>query len=366
MKIATNTRVLILACFALAIVPAFRVGAQTVDPKISFEDLNRPGLRPAFTFQSGLSKTTMGTISTDTDWFMSALEWSRMQSKRFGYAGIYETIKDETVSGILSGGFGGNFGKVYFGIGYNGNPIDAAIALRLDPPDVPWDNTLSVLIGVGKVGIKVGFSDLYLNQEGGVQESSMKPSFELGFNLPSGPIRIKPVIRGAVDIHNYRSKDDHDSIVKLENFIEPSAGITLGFDFGRSEKTRIGFDINADGALRFYNNDDKAGVRILQNGTPAYVTSTITDLRLGGSPAFLFSKDFNPRFTLGIKAKADIGFDLMRIPQADTTDYNQQYVSSQAKLAITPDIGIGINLNLSPERDARRQVQHRVLGKVYG
>jgi hypothetical protein len=349
MKNAKNYRTALLACFAVTLLPALSLGAQTPQP-FSVEDLDQPDLRTAYTPQSGVNIATMGTIGADVDRFMSVFEFSRLSSEKyFGYVGIIESL-----SAGLNGGFGAKFGKVYFGIGYGGTAIGEVVRLipNQDLIRKTSDNTLNVLVGAGIVGVKLGFSEFIRVTDlsgGDIQESSLKPSLELGFNLKAGSVGIKPAIRGAFDMHQYRSKTGNGTVTtqKRQNYSEPSAGITLELDFGKTEATQFELDLVGDAALRMYTNGLKNSDTVT-----TYEASDITDIRITGNPAFIFRKNFKNRVILAAKASAGIGYSIVKIPQFETSAPESEYTTTRVNLSINPDVSFGAQFNLIPDHFA--------------
>jgi hypothetical protein len=158
----------------------------------------------------------------------------------------------------------------------------------------------------------------------------MKPTLELGFTIPAGPIPIKTAIRGAVDIHEF-SFTPVGSVKKVQDYMEPSWGLTVWFDFLKKENTHLELDLTADAGLRLYNEDNST----------EYDASKIGDLRFIGNPSLLFRNDFGNRVILGVKTNVGIGFDLLQISGERTT-----------KFSLAPAIGGGVQFNLLPNRFA--------------
>jgi hypothetical protein len=349
MKNGTNKRILLLACFAMALVPAL---AQTPGP-LSIGGLPAP--RSDYTFQSGVHVASLGIISADVDRFTSVFDFSALQShKYFGYAGI-----NETLAGGLNGGFAATFGKVYLGIGYGGTAI--ADAIRPIPNQTlvgdTSENTLNVLVGYGILGVKLGFTEFMEKTAitgGNIRESNLKPSLEVGVNLLAGPVRIKPAVRGAWGIHQYRStgRDGDTTTAIVEDFSDPSVGITLGLDFGRSEENQMELDINGDAAFRRISGDGLYAAVSTPTETTRYNADDIHDIRITGSPSFIYRHAFNKRIVLGARAEADVEFDIQRLPQTQTTaaGVKTKYDNLQTYLSIVPNVSVGAQFNMIPDR----------------
>jgi hypothetical protein len=349
MKSDMNKRVLILACL-MAVVPALTVSAETPPlppsqlPGFPTGSIGRidelPSSREEYVPQSGTSKVTMGTITTDADAIMSVFDFNSLQAgKYFGFVGVDESIQDG-----LNLSFGTRFGKnnnKYFGVSYNGSLInDLAKILTnqniigmkkqekisawdvggviethsvpdlvdgnndsLSANDEPYtsDNTLSFLIGSGIVGFRLGFSE-FLQGTKIIDEkyheitieSSLKPFFELGFNFGvggGGRFRLKPALRFAYDVHQYNATQywgstapatsaftQTEKLIRLLDFDEPSVGLTLGFDFNHSDHTQAEFDLDVDLAYRIYKNNDKYGVTsIYEDGSGVFIYDAVNN-----------------------------------------------------------------------------------------
>ncbi|GHV62637.1 hypothetical protein AGMMS49587_10060 [Spirochaetia bacterium] len=418
MKQEMKNRAVLLICLALAAVPALTVGAQPAPSPIGangFNDL--PDSRPVYTPHSALFKATMGTITADADRFMSVLDFSSVSAEKwFAFAGVDEFAMDG-----FNLGFGTRFGKErknYFGFAYSGNLVgDLAKLLtnqsvagfelvngtsesgggtatsapylkdadgnRVSEGVYTSNQNLNFLIGRGIFGAKIGFAEFirgtYHADQDAILESSLKPSFEVGLNVGNS-FRFKPALRGAIDIHHYNGittetvrefdvlatgdyidytimKDD------LIDFLEPSGGITLGFDFNSSEHSQAELDLIADIAFRMYaTNGAKGEITSTQTitditTTPAippvtteYTTSAISDLRIPASLGFTYRRDLSSRFTLGFNVKLGGGFDLLSITQED--DSGVEYKTKATRLSVAPDVSAGVSYILLPDHFA--------------
>jgi hypothetical protein len=352
---------------ALPSVEGQTIGAQSLPAPLS-----------VYAPRSALNKATMGTLSSDLDLFMSALDFGALSAERtFIFAGIDEAG--------LNIGYGGKFGDLYMGLSYGGSLIDELYRRMTNQSTdsifkqdivtttqgaTPSTETLSsvldglgnrllgehantstlqILLGSGIFGFKFGFAQFLDSREAersSVFESSLKPLVELGFNFRVGPVGVKTAFRGAYDIHQYNSNitttfnhlwDNNGTLTEVPvninavrrlDFAEPSFGFTLGFDFG-SGSTTAEFDLAADAAIRFYKNNDEDGVSGLWSivdpaNTSGYTDQTswaikapdIFDLRIAGSPSFTYSADLSEQFTLGIKFAVGINYNILTVTQS--------------------------------------------------
>ncbi|MDR3247156.1 MAG: hypothetical protein LBT39_00085, partial [Treponema sp.] len=304
---ARNTGILVM-CLVLGLLPVFSLVAQTtpVTPALGFDELPAP--RSLHFPQSSTNKATMGTIGGDGDFFMSVLDWSSIKNMKNNLilAGVDEYG--------LAVGYAHKAGNVYLGASYSGSLIDELFR-RMTNQEVATlrkedtirkggstastyntslldqdentpvgvtisNNDINLILGAGVFGMRIGFAEYiravevsedepYWNKEHSF-ESSLKPSLEMGFNFKAGTVRVKPALRAAFDFHEYSSlvaekqSITNKSVIpaitntfwvvqeKLINYYEPSAGITLGFDFANSDHASAELIFDADAAFRFY------------------------------------------------------------------------------------------------------------------
>ncbi|MDR0555138.1 MAG: hypothetical protein LBG76_10135 [Treponema sp.] len=251
-------------------------------------------------------------------------------------------------------------------------------------------NTLQILLGAGSFGFKFGLSQ-YLNsvQVVGTDifEFSIKPLAELGFHFKAGPVGVIAGLRGAFDFHNYSSKITSlvnyvefvpDPIEKLKgtfvkypnvsiteekwfDFNELSVGFTLGFDFSNTPSTVAELDLSADGALRFYNNKDEnsanakftiaADPEINLTGIEENIKGDITsDLRISGSPSFVYRSNLSDLLSLGLKFNLGFGFDQLVLDSSVNDGTSITHESSTFRFV--PEMGVGLNVKLLPDHFA--------------
>jgi hypothetical protein len=421
---------------ALAILPVFSLNAQFVndrgDSVTSYEDEILPLLERDFPEQrvsplpqSSTNRATLETIDGDPDKFMSVHEFGTMKKmeNQFVLAGVDE-------HGLVIG-YSRKIGNLYVGGSYSGSLInelfqrvtnqdiltlskhdeltenDVETSLRDQNNKTPSGETVSnndinIILGSGIFGIRLGFSE-YLRgfedrrksnelnvKDTSTFESSFKPTFELGLNLPAGSVKVKPALRAAFDIHQYvsntlwdRDYTTTDPILTrhrygigrrlLMDYMEPSGGLSLGLDFGNSEHIRAEAILDMDIAYRIYRTNEKDGGWITYavndsitqaEFTREYLAPDIFDLRLTGAPAFVFAADMTPKFTLGFKVKVDFGYGLLNITQTDnavTYDPSskakiyapqEEWVNSDTVLSVSPDLGLGVSYRLIPDHFA--------------
>jgi hypothetical protein len=336
MKSATNSRILILVCFAMAVIPALTLSAQiaptligvTVDSDGPLYGL--PASRPAYNPQSGVSKATMGTIIANADRAMSVLDFGSVQATSyFGYLGVDESIIDG-----LNVGFGTKVGKKkggWFGVAYGGSLINE-LAMRLTNQDVigmklvnaitevpdpsnlgtyittssPYlvngadekltegvhtsDNTLSFLWGTGVFGVKIGFSEFI--------QGTYRNAFHQLIKKPGDTDSLNTYLEDAAIIES-----------SLKPFLE------LGFNVG-GERFRFKPAIRAAWDLHQYNSTTKTVTN--DESTATSWTTDKTELY-----------DFNE-----LSSGVTLGFD-----------FNHS-AHTQAELDIIADVAIRKNIEL--------------------
>jgi hypothetical protein len=410
-------------CLALGSFSLLSVGAQTaIGSRLDFKEL--PSSRALHFPQSSTNKATIGTIDGDGDYFMSVLDWSSIKNlgSNFVLAGVDEYG--------LSVGYAQKAGKVYLGASYSGSLIDElfrrltnqdVLTLRkqdtvtdtnyvtslLDqnnktpPGETVSNNDINLILGAGVFGLRLGFAEYIRAVEISSDEpywikektfeSSLKPSLEMGFNFKVGPVRVKPGLRFAFDIHEFNSTKGYVENVttstplfpapgsywviqhRLINFYEPSAGFTLGFDFANSETASAELILDGDLAFRLYRaQDDPDSLRSnwwagLTATYPTFPTPTNpgppvtplpptvgydvtipTDLRISSAPRFVYAGDLSRRLSLGVKLEIGTGFEILTIEQDEVVS-GTAYTSSITGFSISPDFSIGASFHLIPD-----------------
>jgi hypothetical protein len=211
-------------------------------------------------------------------------------------------------------------------------------------------------------------------------ESSLKPSLEMGFNFKAGPVRVKPALRAAYDIHEYSLmqgwKEAHSGTdywvvnSQLINYSEPTAGITLAFDFANSDHASAEVILDADAAYRLYRDTNAADPihstwywAALPSSFPTfdpadpvlplglkenYDVTIDRDLRIVGAPRFVYSGDVSQRLTLGVKVQVGVEYDMLEISQ-DATITVVTHKHSITRLKLTPDFSLGTSFHLIPD-----------------
>lgn len=411
------------AVLALILILGFLpiLGAQT--PSLPGVGELLPESRDLHFPESSISKATAGTLSGDPDDFMSTVSWGSIENMEntFVLAGVDEWG--------LSLGYARKLGKAYLGASYSGDLIDelyrrltnkevdsffttktetkGSTALspsfrnqrgEIPPGQVISNNDINVIFGIGPFGIRLGFAEWIRSVQytsdspdwamENSLESSLKPNLEIGFNIPAGKVTIKPAIRAAFDIREFQSRKgelytdttvspfDTYWVIRDDqiNFMEPSAGLSLGIELALSDTTSIEFGLEGDGAFRFYPASDAAGpissVLYFDNisngfpafpldtntgtvatalGTPAQRTGDVTiplDLRATGAPSFAFTTGISDRVTLAAKLQILGGFGWQTI---EVNTAGTEVATTVLTIIGAPDAALGASFHLIPD-----------------
>ncbi|MDR0643220.1 MAG: hypothetical protein LBG07_12280 [Treponema sp.] len=416
-----------IAAFALVLILGFLpiLGAQTT-PSVSPADVwdLLPESRDLHFPESSTSKATAGTLSGDPDAFMSPVDWSSIENMESTYilGGVDEWG--------LALGFAKKFGKLYLGASYSGDLIDEIYrritnkelnafskvdrktdgtpgsfsSAFLNHDEIPEglaisNNDVNVIIGAGVFGLRLGFAEYIRSVQNtsdapywGLEdslESSLKPNLELGFNIPAEKVTIKPSLRAALDIHQFRSRlgylvTDVGTpanpqapttywVVQTDeiNFVEPSVGLTVAVEFAVSDTASMEFALEGDGVFRLYrgkDDPDRINTGIIygdvSSGYPSHAlnipfpsgtsvslpgdfTTIPLDFQITGAPSFAFTGDITDRITLGVKIAIDSGFGIRTIE----TEYTGVGTESSTVLTISaaPDLALGASFHLIPD-----------------
>ncbi|MDR1955594.1 MAG: hypothetical protein LBQ30_01915 [Treponema sp.] len=293
--------------------------------------------------ESGTFKASLGALTNDIDNFMSVNAFRNVTIRdSFGYVGI-----DPRGFNL---GYARNIGSLYLGVCYGGSLIDDLYRritnqesqsilkrdteitdandkqdtthgiVNTDGEAVPGTaiskNDISVLLGFGNYGLKLGFSQYLQGRYDPLYEktkeyivynpidpttplisvdgryplplrniridqefiSSMRPSFEFGGKITAGSILVKPALRAGLDFHQYSSTKTGSSSIfaaptseeekstkltyiidtednYLGDFIEPALGLSLGFDFSQDPRIHSELLIDYDLNFRLYSNN---------------------------------------------------------------------------------------------------------------
>jgi hypothetical protein len=421
-------------------------------PTVQGEDIPTPWYTP----ESGTAKATLGALTNDIDNFMSVNMFRNVQIDNFmGYLGID--------GNGLNLGYARNLGSLYIGICYGGSLIDdlyrrltnqgtdsvlkrdTEITTELEdgesdiqtthgivdsdgnpvPGTVISRNDLSLLLGFGNLGLKLGFSqylegtynpdydrqydelvyhpfthDILVSNPKGMSSrmqiteefiSGLRPYLEFGGKIDAGSFLIKPSLRAGLDIHQYSRNNPETSFIfdavsdaqpdetelkyiiinnqdVLGDFLEPSAGLSLGFDFTQDPRIQTELSLDYDMAFRLYSNNKKSvlfetvDTNLLDQKTPTDSESRqehkeITKFYLTNHivPAFRFRGDMGDRITVGLTFGINVDFNIFKDSALTTNpetpdEENSDPVENNIQLfSVLPKLGLGLTFKLIPE-----------------
>ena len=408
---------------------------------------------PWYTPESGTAKATLGALTNDIDHFMSVNMFRNVAIPNFmGYMGID--------GNGLNLGYARNLGSLYIGICYGGSLVDdlyrrftnqgtdsvfkrdTEITTELEdgatntqtthgivdsdgnpvPGTVISRNDVSVLLGFGNYGLKVGFSQylegtynpdydrqydelvyhpftqsiLVENPKGMSSRmqiteefiSGLRPYLEFGGKINAGSFLIKPSLRARLDIHQYSRNNPETSFIfdlitdttdgtelkyiiinnrdVLGDFMEPSAGLSLGFDFTQDPRIQTELSLDYDMAFRLYSNNKKNVVfetvvtnlldqKDSTNSQSKQENTEISKLYFTNHivPAFRFRSDMGERLTLGLTFGINVDFNIFEDTAVTTnleTGDESAAVGTNTKLfSVLPKLGLGLSFKLIPD-----------------
>ncbi|MDR0629775.1 MAG: hypothetical protein LBG24_09110 [Treponema sp.] len=424
-------------------------------PAVWGEDIPTPWYTP----ESGTAKATLGALTNDIDNFMSVNMFRNVEIPNFmGYLGID--------GNGLNLGYARNLGSLYIGICYGGSLVDdlyrrftnqgtdsvfkrdTEITTESDAgePDIQTThgivdadgnpipgtvisrNDVSVLLGFGNYGLKVGFSqylegtynpdydrqydELVYNPftQGILVESpkgmstrmqiteefisGLRPYLEFGGRINTGSFLIKPSLQAGLDIHQYSRNNPETSFIfdlvnqelpsegtelkyiiihnkdVLGDFMEPSAGLSLGFDFTQDPSIQTELSLDYVMAFRLYSNNKKDVVfetvdtnllnqkdptqsRLEQKNTEItkfYLTNHIV-------PTFRFRSDMGNRLTVGLTLGINVDYNIFEdesvttnsaIVDAESSDPVETETNTEL-FSVLPKLGLGLSFKLIPD-----------------
>ncbi|MDR2343947.1 MAG: hypothetical protein LBD86_05395 [Spirochaetaceae bacterium] len=352
-----------------------------------------------FSPESGLYRASMGTIRSDIDRFMDVGSFKDTSFTRMlTYTGF-------DPQGITIGA-GMKLGNLYFGAAYGGSliqdlfsratnqdPSELNIELSTAggsktevpgvfdasgdrPAEVKNRNEFNIFLGIWRVGLKIGFSQiLTVNQPqgdedemkiGGTEQSFafenvLVPSLALGASFPvSDSLFLIPRISAQLDIHQFvQGSDPHIDGTNAfysgyaQSYNEARVGADLGVEFrsGNGEfRAGAGYYLTK----RISGFDIKSGAKIthvvVDNGAEETVESVYDNLEQQIAPYILYTGTINERAKFGVKLLADVRFNESFL----TPDSGQQlygdYETKDMEIYVRPELDFGGTFALLPDR----------------
>jgi hypothetical protein len=345
----------------------------------------------------------MGTIRSDIDGFMDV-------------GAFRDTSFEKTITYVgfdpqgITLGVGMKLGQLYFGVAYGGSLIQdlfsratnqdpSELSLKLDtaggstteipgiydatggrPAEAKNRNEFNIFLGLWRVGMKIGFSQMMTvaqpqgdnevmkvgtTQQGFTFENAMLPSFALGASIPlSSSLFIVPELSAQMDIHQFVSGADPyiDPSNPLNNFYSGYTQIynemKIGADLGvviRSPNSEIrvgggyylkkritGFDMASGGEITHV---------VVDGATTEEIVSTYDNLEQEIVPYILYTGTIGDRGKIGLKVLADIRFNDYSLDPNGTSDYGD-YETTANEIYVKPELDFGGTYALLPNRFA--------------
>ncbi|MDR2600991.1 MAG: hypothetical protein LBC53_00855 [Spirochaetaceae bacterium] len=360
-----------------------------------------------FNPESGLYRASMGALQSDIDGFMDVGSFKDTSFKSIiTYAGF-------DPQGITLGA-GLKLGALYLGVAYGGSLIQdlfsratnqdpSELSLRLTsdsgsgteipgvydtiggrPAEAKSRNEFNLFLGLGRLGLKAGFSQLlHVTQpqsedqamevgktvQGFSFENSLTPSFAIGASIPlkGGSVLIIPEVSAEMDIHQYVSGDDpHTSIVDgvmtpdfysgyTQVYNEVKIGADLGVAF-RSEasEVRVGGGYYLKKRITGINPTSGALIThvVVDDGASETINSVYDNLEQEIKPYILYTGSIGERAKIGLKLLADVRFNEYYLtPDSGMQAYGDYEIYAKETF-IKPELDFGGTFSLLPNRFA--------------
>jgi hypothetical protein len=390
-----NVKLIILAVLVLGV--AVSLSAQ--DYKIT--EPGKPTEPNLFNPESGVYRATMGTIRSDIDNFMDV---GMFRDTTFGKMITYVGFEPQ---GITLG-VGMKLGQLYFGVAYGGSLIQDLFsrATNQDPSELNLElkeeggstaevpgvfdatggrpaeannrNEFNLFLGLWRIGVKIGFSQMLTvaqPQGDGVSmepgktfqpytfENAMVPSFALGMSLPIKNLFIIPKVSAQLDVHQFvNGTEPH----LTGNVIDFASGYTqifneakVGADLGIAYR-KDGSEIRVGGAYylkkRLSGFDISSGATIthvvVDNGVEETITTTYENLEQQISPYILYTGSMGDKGKIGVKLLADVSInESSRTPDSGNQVYGD-YETHEREIYVKPELDFGGTFAILPNRFA--------------
>ncbi|MDR1955966.1 MAG: hypothetical protein LBQ30_03850 [Treponema sp.] len=222
----------------------------------------------------------------------------------------------------------------------------------------------------------------------------LRPYLEFGGMIYAGSFLIKPSLRLGVDLHQYSRNEPKTTFIfdyvdptaatkteelkyilihnkdTLGDFMEPSAGLSVGLDFTQDPRIRTELTFDYDLAFRLYSNNKKPlmleseDIHLLKQTAPTESLrggsiTEITKLYLQNQiiPAFKYSSDLGERLTLGVKVGIAMNVAVYQdtavsYKQAAPDDRGDPVENNTQMFSVLPKLGLGLSFKLIPDRFA--------------
>jgi hypothetical protein len=356
-----------------------------------------------FNPESGLYRASMGTIRSDIDNFMDV---GAFRDTTFEKMTTYVGFDPQ---GITLG-IGMKMGPAYFGIAYGGSLIQdllsratnqdpSELSLKLDssgdklteipgvfdsvggrPSEAKNRNEFNLFLGFGRVGMKIGFSQMLTvaqpqgeeavmevgkTVQGFTFENAMVPSFAIGASLPvRDSLFVIPEFSAQMDIHQFVNGDDphftggsllpdfYSGYTQVYN--EAKVGLDLGVAYRNSgSEIRVGGGYYLKKRLTDFDlasGSEITHVVVNRNGLSETIVSTYDNLEQQIVPYILYSGAINERAKIGVKLLADIRFNEYYLTPNSRIEAYGDYETHAREVYIKPELDFGGTFALLPDR----------------
>ncbi|MDR2133480.1 MAG: hypothetical protein LBP27_00115 [Treponema sp.] len=353
-----------------------------------------------FNPESGLYRASMGTIQSDIDRFMDVGAFADTSFERML---VYTGFDPQ---GITLG-TGIKLGPVYLGAAYGGSLIQdlfsratnqdpSELSLKLSqsggaktevpgvfdpaggrPAEAKSRNEFNLFLGIGRVGFKIGFSQmLTVNQpqsndqamevgktvQAFTFENALVPSFAVGASIPvSDSVFIIPELSAQLDIHQFVQGADPHMTGGVPDFYsgytqtynEARVGADLGVAFrSPGNEIRVGGGYYLKKRLNGFDLSSGAEIThvVVENGTDETIVSVYDNLEQEITPYFLYSGDISDWIKFGFKLMADIRFNEYFLTPDSANRMYGDYETHAREIYVRPELDFGGTFALLPDR----------------
>ncbi|MDR1232519.1 MAG: hypothetical protein LBK61_14090 [Spirochaetaceae bacterium] len=359
-----------------------------------------------FNPESGLYRASMGTIRSDIDNFMDV---GAFRDTTFQNMVTYVGFDPQ---GITLG-VGMKLGSLYFGVAYGGSLIQdlfsratnqdpSELSLKLNasggetteipgvydsvggkPAEAKNRNEFNLFLGIGRVGMKIGFSqmltvaqpqgdDLVMevgkSGQGFAFENAMVPSLALGASIPvKDSLFIVPELSAQMDIHQFvNGADPHTTVVNgmtvpdfysgyTQVYNEAKVGADLGIVYhALGSEIRVGGGYYLKKRLTGFDMESGAEIThiVMDNGPITTIVSTYDNLEQQIVPYALYSGAVGERGKIGVKLLADIRFNEYYLTPDSLNQAYGDYETHAKETYVKPELDFGGTFTILPDRFA--------------
>jgi hypothetical protein len=348
----------------------------------------------------------MGTIQSDIDRFMDV---GSFKDTAFERMLVYTGFDPQGITlgtGIklgplyLGAAYGGSLVQDLFSRATNQDPSELSLKLSQGgektevpgvydvaggrPAEAKNRNEFNLFMGLGRVGLKFGFSQmLTVNQpqsedqimevgktvQGFAFENALVPSFALCASIPlsNNSIFIIPEVSGQLDIHQFvQGADPHTSLRNgivmpdfysghIQTYNEARVGANLGLAFrSPGNEIRLGGGYYLKKRLTGFDMQSGAEIThvVVDNGVSQTVVSTYDNLEQEITPYIIYSGSINDWVKFGFKLMADVRFNEYFLTPDSGLQMYGDYETHAKEIYVRPELDFGGTFALLPNRFA--------------